>query len=249
MKGPVCRLLSSGVLAGAALLAGVPWGEALRAAPGATVVRFNIGAPAGATVGSDGREDAPGVQYSDYRFDDSVASCVDAQETSRAFVFVVLNRKIGDSGPRCSPDPINDGLARQVRLTIDDPTACSELAAYDPRYVEWSLDADLNPVAPCRLLGADSMRIRLPNLYAPRLPATTAVDFLISSFEAPAGHGGFELRSNGGGHVSGSATTRAVSFQGTSSLYRYSQSTKVKPFVVGGPVAVKLEMSFEKASF
>ena len=243
------RILSSAALAGAAVLALAPSGGTLRAAAGPTIVRFNIEAPIDATVASDGRTDTPSFEYSDYRFDDSAGSCVDAQETSRAFAFIVLNRRISDAGPRCSPDPASDGLARQVRVIIDDPEACAELAAYDPRYVEWSYDDLGSPVAPCRLLGADNMRIRLPNLFAPKVPTTTPVDFLISSFAAPAGHGGFELRSNGGGHVSGNATVRTVTFQGTSSLYRYSQSVKIKPFVVGGPVAVKLSMTFEKALF
>jgi hypothetical protein len=231
----------------AAVAVAAPWSTENASAAGVTAIRFNINPVADDTVASDAKADSTSWQYADYRWSALPESCVDAQETSRAFVFIVLNRKFAD-GSRCSPSPTVDGLARQVVVQIADPVACGHLASYDPAYV-------VNQTANgCQLNGADNLRVRVENLYAPKLPTTTAVAFLITSFVAPAGHGGFEIKSDTNAPVQGTSTVRTVAYTGTARLHKFSSGIggpggNDKPQVVGSPFPLRLHMVFERRSF
>lgn len=245
--------ISAGRLGLAALVTLViGWGivpaVTLSAGPALRVLQFNVdtGLP-GATVSSDGFVPAA-PQYSDHRFPGQAESCVETEEMSKGSFFIRLNRQTGagrcDEFPQ-SPDGAGD--ARQVVILVDDQVACQELAAYDADYVEWVGDSG---TAPCRLTGSDNPRIRVENIYSTKLPGSATIDFLISSFSPDApNHGGFELRSNGKGLVTGTATHRTLEYAGTSSLWKYDRSVKTGPAITGGPVTVRLKFTFQQTTF
>lgn len=187
----------------------------------ANVLRFNITPMPGDTVFSDGLSDSPSFQYADYRVSSLPSDppvCVGAEVTTTSFVFIGLNRAIGvplgsNNGPRCSEV---GGTPRQWAVDIANAGACTRLFNYDPDYVQWNVD-----YTACRLNGADNPRMRFANLYANRLPATTMIAFLISSFNPPAGHGGYEIKSETEATVQGNATDRYISYQGMARLHEF----------------------------
>jgi hypothetical protein len=229
------------VLALAAGIA-VPWGEVARAAGQVTAVEFSITPAVDGTdtVLNDGRSDGA-YQYTDYRLAEE-STCVDAQELSRALVFIVLNRKLDAAGTRCDNDPqpagsASPGLSRQWVVEVGNAGACTRLANYDPDYVS------LNPDGTCTLNGADNPRIRLANAFASRVPAKTPVAFLVSSFQPPSGHGGYEIRSVIDATVVGDATTRYISLDdGQAQLVEFIGKAKA----VELPFPMRLHMTLTR---
>jgi hypothetical protein len=211
-------------------------------APKANVLRFNITPVAGDTVFSDGLSDSVAYQYADYRVAAGAQPvCVGAEATTTSFVFITLNRALGvpignNNGPRCSE---SGGVRRQWAVDIANAGACARLAAYDPDYVIWNGD-----FTACRLTGADNARMRFANLYANKLPAKTPIAFLISSFEPPPGHGGYEIKSETDATVLGNATERYISYGGTARLHEFiDRATPVE-----APFPLRMTVSFVRST-
>ncbi len=152
------------------------------------------------------------------------------------FTFNVLNRKLDDAGTRCGDV---GGTVRQFQVHVSDGIACSELVAYGTTAVP-------DPTGPgCTLTYVDNPRIRLAKLYASK-PSKTPVAFLIEMFDPPAGHGGFEIRTDSDATISiwsGNANLRRVSYTQTARLYKFGST---KPYVVGGAFPLPLHMTFER---
>ena len=211
-------------------------------APRANVLRFNITPVAGDTVFSDGLSDSGLYQYADYRVAAGAEPvCVGAEATTTSFVFIALNRALGvpignNNGPRCSAA---GGVRRQWAVDIANAGACARLAAYDPDYVVWNGD-----FTACRLTGADNARMRFANLYANKLPAKTPIAFLISSFEPPPGHGGYEIKSETDATVLGNATERYISYTGMARLHEFiDRATPVED-----PFPLRMTVSFVRST-
>ena len=215
-------------------------------APKASVLRFNITPVAGDTVFSDGLADSVAYQYADYRVAVGAQPvCVGAEATTTSFVFIGLNRALGvpignNNGPRCSAE---GGTPRGWVVEIGDVAhpatgACLKLAEYDPDYVEWT------SATTCRISGADNARMRFANLYANKLPAKTPIAFLISSFDPPPNHGGYEIKSETDATVMGNAATRYLSYDGTARLHEFiDRGTPVE-----APFPLRMHAEFVKST-
>jgi hypothetical protein len=199
-------------------LAVLPWSAAARRAGPVEVLEFNIEPVPGDTVASDGRISSDDWQYADYRMSAN-HDCVEASRGGGSLGFITLNR-LAD-GLRCDTNPQPAGgnsLSRQWMITIADPTACETLAAYDSRYVSPSpFVSGAYQSGPCTLTGSDLPRIRIDNLLSSKLPATSAVDFLLKSFVPTSP--GYEIRSATKAQVLGAGDIRTVSYGGMARLW------------------------------
>ena len=227
---------------GVALL---PWTAAARRAGPAEVLQFNIGGE-GDTVASDGRMSSLVWQYEDYRLTESGDGCVEAARGGGSLGFITLNRLLAN-GSRCdmNPQPAGGGsLSRQWMITIADPIACGTLATYDSRYVSPSPYLSGAPYVdgPCTLAGSDLPRIRIDNLFSSKLPATSAVDFLLKSFVPTSP--GYEIRSATKAQVLGGGDIRTVSYEGKARLWAITP--KYAPVSGEFPMSVHISLQRTK---
>jgi hypothetical protein len=199
------------------------------------VLQFNINYLSGDTVASDGQNPDSPWQYEDYRLPTSTDTCVSAARGGGSLGFISLNRS--DDGAPCdsNPQPASPtAVSRQWVITIADTASCGILAAYDSRY--------LSPASyisgPCTLNGSDLSRIRIDNLFASKLPATSAVDFLLKSFVG--GGVGYEIRSVTKAQILGTADVRTVAYEGFGRLWEITP--RYKAISVAFPMRVHMTL-------
>jgi hypothetical protein len=215
-------------------LAVLPWGVAARRAGPVEVLQFNIDYLAGDTVASDGRTSSPGWQYEDYRVPTSTDACVSAARGSGSLGFISFNRPMDTPPCESNPQPAGPTApSRQWVIAVADGASCAILAAYDSRYV--SPAPYIN--GPCTLTGSDLSRIRIDNLFAAKLPSTSAVDFLLKSF---LGGVGYEIRSVAKAQILGAGDVRIVSYEGTARLWEVTP--KYKAIAVEFPMRVHITL-------
>jgi hypothetical protein len=235
----------------------------LRAAP-VDVLRFNIDTvhledtvfddrdeegvlPANA-IGASATAD---WEYVDRRLLNPELGCVEAENTTGAFVFARLNRVMsstGEDGFRCGS---HGGVARNWYAVIKGDSACQSVANYDGLGRVEPLVPESDGVARCRVSGFDSPRIRVENLYAKRLPAETNIALLMKSLfpqTLPDGrtHGGYEIRTTGKGKVlpASTGTGRTVDYHGTAQLWEFIGKAKPAYEVF----EFNVHMTFEKVT-
>lgn len=217
----------------------------LAAAP-VDALKFNIDANdevaaghAGDTVFDDGLSDDGNWEYADRRLSTQPEPvCVEAEVTTGAFVFARLNRLMDggvEEGLRCGDA---GGVKRDWRALIRGVDACARLRDYDSR-LEEGVDAQ-GPY--CIATGLDSPRIRVENLYARKLPASTRIALLMRSLNPPEGHGGYEIRTESAGAVQGGSINRTVNYHGTARLWEF----KGKAAPVAETFEFNVHMTFEK---
>ena len=184
-------------------------------------------------------------EYVDRRlFSAPDVGCVEAEITTGAFVFVRLNRVVsgsGEEGVRCGDA---GGVKRDWRLMIypsATSTVCDRLRDYDGRLEE---GVDGNGAYYCVATGLDSPRIRVENLYARKVPASTNIALLMKSLNPPPGHGGYEIRSEGKGAIQGGSVNRSVNYHGTARLWEFIGKAKA----VDEPFEFNVHMTFEKVT-
>jgi hypothetical protein len=165
--------------------------------------------------------------------------CVEAEITTGAFVFARLNRVMDggtvEEGLRCGDA---GGVKRDWQALIRGADACARLKNYDARLEEGVDDRG----AYCIATGLDSPRVRVENLYARKLPASTRIALLMKSLSPPAGHGGYEIRTEGTGAIQGGSVNRTVNYHGTARLWEFKG--KAKP--VAETFDFWVHMTFEK---
>ncbi len=230
------RLLAVPILVSASMLGGSPTGAAT-----STPAAFTIDKVDYATVASDAGA------YVDYRLVDNGASnapiCVDSTISPTGSVFSRLNREVAD-GVRCGD---SGGVARNFRIGIETPLACRELAAYGVGLLDSS---GLSPwtVGACILNQVDSPRIRIEKVFGKA--TKTKFAFLVTMFEHPEGHGGFEIQTVTEAPIDAQGTSRVVSYAGQANLVKFATgvgSTKPAP-VPGAGFNLKFQMTFTPGS-
>jgi hypothetical protein len=156
-----------------------------------------------------------------------LANCVQAEQT--VGMFAEFNRRIDNSGTRCSPP----GTLRQFRIAIGAESACMRIwNAYGSGAVNWPGSGS------CELVANDLPRVRVERLFSNQ--TRTAVALLTMMTGNPIS---YEIRTDRDATVTTIGNTSVVTYMSTAHLWEFGTG---KTRAVADAFPLNLHMTFTR---